>query len=132
MSKNCPAGRPPTAEAHSADRAAQINISALKRQAAGHWREILSTFGGLPLEILNGKNHPCPIRRHGSVPVHKIGGRRFNLLQSVQPELRRRHSVAAMADGDTFPDTIKRLAAHLGVNGNGNHSKRQVEDRSHL
>jgi putative DNA primase/helicase len=124
MSKNCPAGRPPTAEAHSADRAAQINISALKRQAAGHWREILSTFGGLPLEILDGKNHPCPkcagtdrfrftnLEEGGSIYCNQCNQNCGDGIASLQ-----------WLTGDTFPDTIKRLAAHLGVNGNGNHSK---------
>ena len=37
-----------------------IDKEALKRQAAGHWPEILSAVGGAPAEILDGKHHPCP------------------------------------------------------------------------
>jgi len=37
-----------------------IDVEALKGQAAGRWRELLSTLGGVPADILDGKNHPCP------------------------------------------------------------------------
>jgi hypothetical protein len=44
-----------------------IDVEALKRQAAGRWPEILSAVGGVPREILDGKNHPCPRQGCGGV-----------------------------------------------------------------
>jgi hypothetical protein len=45
----------------------------LKRMAAGRWPEILRALGGLPSELLDGKNHPCP----------RCGGNdRFRYLQT--------------------------------------------------
>ena len=38
-----------------------IDAEVLKRQAAGRWPAILSSLGGAALEILDGKNHPCPM-----------------------------------------------------------------------
>ncbi len=37
-----------------------IDLAAVKRQADGRWREILSALGGISIELLDGKNHPCP------------------------------------------------------------------------
>ena len=37
-----------------------IDVEALKGQAAGRWREMLSTLGGVSADVLDGKNHPCP------------------------------------------------------------------------
>lgn len=36
------------------------DLSAVKQAASGRWVEILHAVGGLPLEILDGKYHPCP------------------------------------------------------------------------
>ena len=38
----------------------QNDVKALKQQAVGRWREILSTLGRCPAEALDGKKHPCP------------------------------------------------------------------------
>jgi hypothetical protein len=36
------------------------DLGALKGQAAERWPEILSALGGALVELLDGKNHPCP------------------------------------------------------------------------
>ena len=38
----------------------RIDVAALKQHVAGRWPEVLSALGGVPADILDGKNHPCP------------------------------------------------------------------------
>ena len=48
-----------------------IDVEALKQRAAARWPEVLSALGGVPADVLDGKNHPCP----------KCGGKdRFRMI----------------------------------------------------
>ncbi len=38
----------------------KLDATAVKRAARGKWAEILGHVGGIPSEVLDGKNHPCP------------------------------------------------------------------------
>lgn len=50
-----------------------MNAAELKQAAAGRWREILVSVGGIEPALLDGKNHPCP----------KCGGKdRFRLIDA--------------------------------------------------
>ncbi|MGI6417834.1 MAG: DUF3987 domain-containing protein [Thermoguttaceae bacterium] len=95
----------------------------LKRMAAGRWPEILRALGGLPGELLDGKNHPCP----------RCGGNdrfRFSNLDG-NGSCYCNQCFRADNDGDglaalqwlrgwDFPTAKAELAKHLGVNlGNG-------------
>lgn len=42
-----------------------IDVAALKRQATGRWPEILAGLTGLPIELFDGKYHPCPRCKKG-------------------------------------------------------------------
>ena len=39
----------------------KYDMQAIKSAASGRWPEVLSTLGGIPLDILDGKHHPCPM-----------------------------------------------------------------------
>ncbi|MDD4270175.1 MAG: DUF3987 domain-containing protein [Thermoguttaceae bacterium] len=95
----------------------------LKRMAAGRWPEILRALGGLPSELLDGKNHPCPrcggndrfrfsnLDGNGSCYCNQCfkagnGGDGLAALQWLR--------------GWDFPTAKTELAKYLGVNlGNG-------------
>ncbi len=95
----------------------------LKRMAAGRWPEILQALGGLPSELLDGKNHPCPrcggndrfrfsnLDGNGSCYCNQCfkadnGGDGLAALQWLR--------------GWDVPTTKAELATHLGVSlGNG-------------
>ena len=38
----------------------KIDVAAVKAAAAGRWPEIVSSIGGIPADILDGRHHPCP------------------------------------------------------------------------
>jgi len=49
-------------------------VEEIKRAAADRWPEILTSIGGIPAELLDGKKHPCP----------KCGGKdRFRFIDPV-------------------------------------------------
>ncbi len=91
----------------------------LKRIAAGRWPEILRALGGLPGELLDGRNHPCP----------RCGGNdRFYLQTDFETTggvgcrhchaERNSDGLAALQwlRGWDFPTAKAELAKHLGVN----------------
>ncbi len=93
----------------------KIDVAALKQQAAGRWREVLSALGGIPAEVLDGRNHPCP----------KCSGKdRFRLIDVEAGALfcnqcfnqGNGDGIAAIQwlRGGTFPETVNALAEYLG------------------
>ena len=98
-----------------------MNVQSIKSAAAGKWLEILSNLGGIPLELLDGKNHPCP----------KCGGTdRFRAIDLNAGALfcnqcfseRNGDGLAALAwlQGWPFRTTLEKLAGYLGIDeGNG-------------
>lgn len=93
-----------------------FDISALKTTCQGRWQEILSRICGIPIEILDGKNHPCP----------KCGGKdRFRLIDDDDGAIfcnacfnkGNGDGIAAVMwmTGDTFPRAVERLCEHVGI-----------------
>ncbi|NLF09476.1 MAG: AAA family ATPase [Pirellulaceae bacterium] len=93
----------------------RIDVAALKGQAAGRWPEVLSALGGVPADVLDGKNHPCP----------KCGGKdRFRMIDVAAGALlcnqcfnqNNGDGIAALQwlRGGTFPETANALAEYLG------------------
>ena len=97
--------------------------AAIKRAAAGHWPEILSTLGGIPTDVLDGQHHPCPKCQ---------GTDRFRLIDADAGAVYCNNcfsscngdGIAAIQHyaGVEFPVALGMLADYLGisrVNGNG-------------
>lgn len=95
-------------------------LAQVKLAASGRWGSILSSIAGIPAESLDRKNHPCP----------KCGGTdRFRALNDFEESgavfcnqcfnKANGDGMAAIqwATGWTFPESLQRLAEHLGVNG---------------
>ncbi len=91
-------------------------VEALKRQAAGRWPELLSELGGVPSEVLDGRNHPCP----------KCGGTdRFRLIDVEAGALYCNQcfnhdngdGIAALRwlTGWTFPEAVNALAEYMAA-----------------
>ena len=89
-------------------------MEALKRQAAGRWPELLSELGGVPSDVLDGRNHPCP----------KCGGTdRFRLIDVAAGALYCNQcfnqdngdGIAALRwlTGWTFPEAVNALAEYM-------------------
>ena len=91
------------------------DLAALKEAARGQWATILAAVGGVAVDLLDGKNHPCP--RCGGEDrfrftnqdddgscycnqCFKGGGDGIAALQWLR--------------GGTFPQAVDALAAHLG------------------
>lgn len=109
-----------------------IELSTLKQNAQGRWPEILTTLGGVSLDTLDGKHHPCP----------KCGGKdRFRLLDADVGALFCNQCFSEK-NGDglsalqwlmnwDFPTVTKKLAEHLGIqsgNGSKKNSKAKREN----
>ena len=92
-----------------------IDVEALKGQAAGRWRELLSTLGGVSADILDGKNHPCP-RCGGTDRFRMIDVAAGAFLQTNASIKANGDGIAALQwlRGGTFPETVNALAEHLG------------------
>ncbi len=93
-----------------------MDVQTLKQAATGRWPEVLAFVGGVPVEHLDGKNHPCP----------KCGGKdRFRLIDAEAGALfcnqcfsqRNGDGIAAMQwlTGLSFIDTVKQLSSYLHV-----------------
>jgi len=95
-------------------------LAQVKLAASGRWSSILPSIAGIPAEALDRKNHPCP----------RCGGTdRFRALNDFEEtgavfcnqcfNKANGDGVAAIQwlTGWTFPESIQRLAEHLGVNG---------------
>jgi len=77
-----------------------MKASDIKQAAAGRWREILSSLGGIPSDILDGskREHPCP----------KCGGStRFRMLDELVGAVFCSHC----HNGDTSPKSGDGIAA---------------------
>ena len=96
----------------------------VKAAAAGRWTDILTALGGVPVDILDGHNHPCP----------KCGGKdRFRMIDQEAGALlcnqcfreKNGDGFAALQwlTGRSFPEIVKAVAGHLGIaadtGGNG-------------
>jgi len=105
-------------------------LAQVKLAASGRWGSILPSMAGIPAESLDRKNHPCP-KCHGTDRFRALNdfdesgavfcNQCFNKANG--------DGVAAIqwATGWTFPETIQRLAEHLGVNGSSKPTpKREV------
>lgn len=89
----------------------------IKDAARGRWAEILATVAGLSAESLDGQHHPCPkcggtdrfrfsdMDGDGSILCNQCARRSCgDGLASVQ-----------WATGWSFPEVIRRVAQHLGI-----------------
>ena len=90
------------------------DVTTLKQMATGRWLEILASLGGISVELLDGRHHPCP----------KCGGvNRFRLIDVEVGALfcnqcfaeKNGDGLAAMQwlTGQTFPETVDLLAEYL-------------------
>ena len=97
-------------------------VDAIKVAARGRWLEILTSLGGVPADLLDGKHHPCP----------KCGGTdRFRAFDDFQETggvyCNQCHaeknsdgiSTLQWATGADFRVVLKMLAEYLIANGNG-------------
>lgn len=93
-----------------------LDVDLLKHACAGRWQELLSRIGGVPLDVLDKKHHPCP----------KCGGKdRFRMIDLEDGALLcsqcfnkgNGDGVAAVMwlTGLTFPEACERLAAEVGL-----------------
>jgi len=95
-------------------------LAQVKLAASGRWGSILPSLAGIPSDALDRKNHPCP----------KCGGTdRFRALNDFEQtgavfcnqcfSKANGDGVAAIqwATGWTFPESVDKLAEHLGLNG---------------
>ena len=104
-----------------------IDKDQVKQAARGRWPEILPTLGGISAEILDGRHYPCPFpgcpggggkdRFRALDDFPETGGVICNQCHHDQGD-----GIGALmkATGKQFPDVLKMLADHLGMNENGN------------
>jgi len=102
-----------------------VDVRAIKEAAKGRWPELLSRLAGIPIEVLDGKGHPCP----------KCGGiDRFSLAWPEEGGCLCRQcfnrsnsdGIAAIqhyADVD-FKTALRMLADDLGIKGRNGAAKR--------
>jgi len=101
----------------------EVNTQQIKDAARGRWPEILTTLAGIPREHLDGRHHPCfkcggkdrfrftNKDGDGSIICSQCGASIGDGIGAIQ-----------WATGDTFPNVVKRLADHLGLQSdNGKH-----------
>ena len=99
-----------------------IDLSTIKQSAKGRWSEILATLGGVSLDILDGKHHPCP----------KCGGKdRFRFDREKEFAFCNQCFSKSNGDGiaalqwltdNDFKTVAKKLSEYLGIsstNGSG-------------
>jgi hypothetical protein len=107
----------------------KLDAAAVKAQAQGRWRDILTHVGGIPADLLDGEHRPCP----------KCNGKdRFRLMDeeagAVICNQCFRHangdglSAIQWARTMTFPEALAAVAEYCGaipapVNGNGHAHK---------
>jgi len=105
------------------DKKVATDVAEIKRAAAGHWPEILSTLAAIPADALDGQHVPCP----------QCGGKdRFRALDDFRDtgavycngcfSSGNGDGIAAIQHyaGVDFPTAIRMLADHLGLhNGDG-------------
>ena len=93
------------------------NAAIVRDAAARRWPEILSTVGGIPTTILDGRHHPCPkcggkdrfrsfddFDESGGLICNQCGRTNGDGIASIQ-----------WACGIDFKEALKRIADHLGV-----------------
>ncbi len=51
---------PPASKPNRSGSKSHIDVAAVKQSASGRWPDILERVAGIPAELLDGKNHPCP------------------------------------------------------------------------
>lgn len=95
---------------------AKYDLTSIHRAAAGQWPAILTALAGIPVDILDGRHHPCP----------KCGGHdRFRLIDEIAGALhcnqcfRERNgdgiSAIQWALGIDFPAAVAAVADHLNL-----------------
>lgn len=94
----------------------RIEVEDVKAAAAGRWLEVLSRVGGIPLDILDRRGHPCP----------QCGGTdRFSLSDPEAGSVfcrkcfskKNGDGIAAVQwmTGKDFPETLRAIADYLGT-----------------
>ena len=104
-----------------------VDVATIKRAAAGRRPKILTSLGGIPAELLDGKNHPCPKAGCG-------GSDRFRVLDIDKGAVfcnqcfneKNGDGIAALQwlNGWDFKTTVAKLTDHLEIQ-NGNKSSGQ-------
>jgi phage/plasmid primase-like uncharacterized protein len=103
-----------------AERGKTCDAAELKRLASGRWPDTLVSVAGIPRELLDGRNHPCP----------KCGG--TDRFRFIDPDAgacfcnqcfnnSNGDGLAAVqwSRGCDFPTACRLVADYLGVGGNG-------------
>ena len=115
-----------------------IDVEALKGQAAGRWPEMLSALGGVPADVLDGKNHPCPRQGCGGVDRFRftnLGGNGSCYCNQCEGGKGIGDGIAALMwlRGWDFNQAVAELAKHLGIApATVAHYQRQAQDRRHV
>ena len=93
-----------------------INVDDLKSAARGRWREVLTSVGGFNGNDLDGRHHPCP-RCEGTDRFRLIDEEAGAVLCNQCFAEANGDGLAAIQwrNGWTFGETIKAVAAHLGI-----------------
>ncbi len=99
----------------------------VKDAASGKWPEILSQVGGIDRDLLDGKNHPCP---------KCIGKDRFRMIDADAGALfcnqcfneKNGDGISALMwlNSYKFPEALRAIAGHLGINSNGHNGNGQI------
>ena len=104
-------------------------VAAIKQAAAGRWPEILSRLADVPLELLDGKHHPCPKcggkdRFRAFDDFAETGGVYCNKCHSEKNS--DGISTLQWATGMEFKAAVNLLAEHLGIsNGRSSNGSRK-------
>ncbi len=107
-----------------------LTLDELKHLASTRWPEILSSLGGCPAEILDGRHHPCPLcGGTDRFSVFKDFAQTGGLLcrQCHDSKIDDGISSLQWLRGWTFKEALSELAGYLGVavetKGKGKKSK---------
>ncbi len=94
----------------------KFDVGHIKAQASGRWSEIFSRLGGVSLDILDGKNHPCP-KCGGSDRFRMIDPDAGALLCNQCFATKNGDGLAAIKwlTGCTFPKALQKVAEYLGI-----------------
>lgn len=94
----------------------KLDVKALKQQAAGRWPEALSALGGVSVDILDGKNHPCP-KCEGKDRFRMIDAEAGAVFCNQCFKQGNGDGIAALMwlRGWTFSTAVAELARHLGM-----------------
>jgi hypothetical protein len=94
------------------------DVQRLRGAAASRWPEIISHLGGIDLQLLDGKHHPCP--RCGGIDRFRLLDPKAGAVICNQCFKRGNgDGLAALRwlQGWDFPTTLRHVAHYLGLNG---------------